>query len=178
MVDHLMIIGERRGLAWVLDHQKMAFPAGRESDAQTVAVGDSLFMYTTRGCFHNPTVDRGRIVGRAIVRTPVRRSAKALFISGKQFLYECAIEIVALAPFRTGVELQPLVPRLEAFPDPATWSARMRRALLPLSPADGRLLRAEVDAQAKGDVAEALHTYRRPVARDHVRQRSLASRVS
>ena len=51
--------------------------------------------------------------------------------------------VPALAPLRAGVELAPLVPRLNSFPDPRQWSARMRQTLVPLAAAD-MLLFAEL----------------------------------
>jgi hypothetical protein len=69
---------------------------------------------------------------------PSRGSYESLIIP-----YVVALDIETLAPFREGLELAPLVPRLRAtFPDPATWSVRMRRALVPLSDKDAKLLGA------------------------------------
>ncbi|MEW1778704.1 hypothetical protein [Streptomyces sp. NPDC086777] len=50
-----------------------------------------------------------------------------------------------LAPFREGLVLRDLVPWLSVFPDPATWSVRMRRASLTLPPADAELVRTELE---------------------------------
>ncbi len=41
-----------------------------------------------------------------------------------------------------GVELAPLVGRLDAFPDASTWSVRLRRSVVPLSDHDTTLIRA------------------------------------
>ncbi|MFE5401607.1 hypothetical protein ACFQ9Z_09405 [Streptomyces sp. NPDC056580] len=50
-----------------------------------------------------------------------------------------------LTRFREGLVLRDLVPRLSVFPDPATWSVRMRRASLTLPPGDAELLRTELE---------------------------------
>jgi hypothetical protein len=55
---------------------------------------------------------------------------------------------VNLAPYQRGVELAPLVARLHAFPRPATWTAHMRRALLPLDAHDAELLTRLLDRVA------------------------------
>jgi hypothetical protein len=47
------------------------------------------------------------------------------------------LNIETVSPLREGLELAPLVPRLgRTFPDPVTWSVRMRRALVPLDSRD------------------------------------------
>ena len=69
--DYLLVIGEKAALAWVLAEQRMAFPALRRSQAMTLEVGDELLIYTTRGCFHNPTGDIGRVMALATVTTRV-----------------------------------------------------------------------------------------------------------
>lgn len=53
--------------------------------------------------------------------------------------------MAGLAPFREGLVLRDLVPRLSVFPDLATWSVRMRRASLTLPPADAELVRTELE---------------------------------
>ncbi len=50
---------------------------------------------------------------------------------GREFSIGVTLRIELLAPLRDGVELAPLVKRLDAFPSPQSWSARMRRALVP-----------------------------------------------
>jgi hypothetical protein len=43
----------------------MAFPSYRAREVAPLRVGDPLFLYTTRGCFHSPKRDRGRVIGIA-----------------------------------------------------------------------------------------------------------------
>ena len=69
--NYLLVIGERAALAWVLAEQQMAFPVLRRSQAMALEVGDELLIYTTRGCFHNPTRDAGRVMALASVATSV-----------------------------------------------------------------------------------------------------------
>src|SRR6202051_2908697 len=68
-VGYLLVIGERDALAWVLTTQRMAVPDYRSREVSALEPGDQLFLYTTRGCFHNPTRDRGRVVGVAKATT-------------------------------------------------------------------------------------------------------------
>ncbi|MEU5521923.1 hypothetical protein ABZ759_14990 [Streptomyces sp. NPDC047860] len=142
---HLLIIGDRAALSWVVTEQRMAFPAGRAKAARTLAEGDEVFLYTTRGCFRNPTRDLGRVIGRASVAGPVRILDQPVVFGDRSFTEGCRLEVSGLAPFREGLVLRDLVPQLSVFPDPATWSVRMRRASLALPPEDADLLRADLD---------------------------------
>ncbi|MGW5778964.1 hypothetical protein [Streptomyces sp. NPDC003863] len=150
---HLLILSDREALRWVVTEQRMAFPAGR---SKPVSEGDEIFLYTTRGCFRNPTRDRGRLMGRATVSSPVGIMSKPLSIGERTFSEGCDLRILALAGWREGLVLSDFVPRLEVFPDPVTWSVRMRRAVLSLPDRDANLLRAAVTPllRAYDDVVE------------------------
>lgn len=161
--SYLLILGEREALAWVLRQQRMAFAEHRSAEAARLREGDRLFLYTTRGCFHNPTRDRSRIIGIAQVVDPVTRLPRPLRLSGRLFSSGCRLKIDRLAPYRLGLEVAPLVKRLDAFPDPATWSLRVRRTLLRLSDSDARLLEARLERfLVRG--GEALDEYLRATA--------------
>ncbi|MGW0797116.1 hypothetical protein [Streptomyces sp. NPDC002692] len=142
---HLLIIGDRAALSWVVTEQRMAFPAGRSRAAHALEEGDEIFVYTTRGCFRNPTRDLGRVVGTARVASPVRVLEEPVVFGERSFTEGCRLEVSALARFREGLVLRDLVPRLAVFPDPATWSVRMRRASLSLPPGDAEVVRAELE---------------------------------
>lgn len=148
---HLLIIGDRAALSWVVTEQRMAFPAGRAKAARALEEGDEIFLYTTRGCFRNPTRDLGRVVGRARIASPVRVLEKPVVFGERNFTEGCRLQVSDLARFRDGLVLRDLVPRLSVFPDPATWSVRMRRAALTLPPGDAALVRREL--------APLLHPY-------------------
>jgi hypothetical protein len=155
----LLPIADREALTWIVREQRTAFGEHRAREAEKLEPEDVLLLYTTRGCFRNPTRDRGRVIGRATVTAPVRRLAKPVVFGDREFPYIVEFRIESLAPRRKGVELAPLVTRLrETFPDPATWSVRMRRALVPLPPADARLLEGEL-RRAVPPYPEALSTY-------------------
>src|SRR5690606_15125050 len=102
--------------------------------------GDEIFLYTTRGCFRNPTRDLGRVIGRATVASPVRLLEKPVVFGERAFTEGCRLRLSGLARFREGLVLRDLVPRLSVFPDPATWSVRMRRASLTLPSKDADLV--------------------------------------
>ncbi|MGW0816219.1 hypothetical protein ACWD00_23650 [Streptomyces viridiviolaceus] len=88
--------------------------------------GDEIFLYSTLGCFRNPTRDLGRVIGWATIASPVRVLDQPVVFSGRTFTEGCRLQMTGLAPFREGLVLRDLVPRLSVFPAPVTWSVRMR----------------------------------------------------
>lgn len=157
--SYLLPIADREPLAWILREQRTAFGEHRAREAHALERGDVLFLYTTRGCFRNPTRDRGRVIGRATVQRAARRAGRAPAFGGREFPYVVELEIESLAPLREGLELAPLVPRLKrTFPDPRSWSVRMRRALVPLAGRDAALVERELGRHVVG-YADAIGTY-------------------
>jgi hypothetical protein len=156
---HLLVIGEREALAWVLSEQRMAFPATREREALALERDALLLLYTTRGCFHNPTRDRGRIIGQARVTSSPRRLADPVRFGEREYPIGCSLAVQRLVARGEGVELARLVPRMAAFPDAATWSVRLRRSLVPLGDHDLALARGELERLPSGSVDDAVATY-------------------
>jgi hypothetical protein len=147
---YLLPLADREPLAWILREQRTAFAEHRAREAAALESGDVLFLYTTRGCFRNPTRDRGRVIGRAVVAAPTKRARRAPTFGDRKYPYVVELSIESLAPFREGIELAPLVPKLRrTFPDPATWGIRMRRALVPLDPEDAEFLDRELPSVAR-----------------------------
>lgn len=142
---YLLVLGEREAIVWVLREQRMAFPATPRAEVARLAKGDQLFLYATRGAWHNPTRDRGRVIGRATVKSPVTAFDTPLEIAGMSFVSGCALRIDGLAPYPGGLELAPLVPSLDAFPNPTAWSIYLRRPLLQLSAKDAERLGQGLD---------------------------------
>jgi hypothetical protein len=144
--NFLLVISDREPLAWILATSRMAFSAGRISLAGQLSVDDRLFLYTTRGCFHNPTRDRGRVIGEATVASEVKPLPKPVDFGETSFPVGCDLIVMGLAAKGSGPVLADLVCKLNVFPDPRSWSARMRRVLVPLDPHDAELIRAELAA--------------------------------
>ena len=105
---YLLVIGGWDPLRWVLHEERMAFPAGRRTEAFKLAVDDGLLLYMTRRGFNDPCRSRGRIIEEAFVRSPVADVAPPIEIASRQFTMACDIEICGLAPMGQGVELAPL----------------------------------------------------------------------
>jgi len=144
--SYLLVIGHSAALAWVLAEQRMAFPALRRSQAMELEIGDELLVYTTRGCFGNPERDRVRLMGLAKVATDVGWLQEPVIFGERRYTLGCALDIQSVAALHEGVELSPLVAKLHVFPDARTWSAQMRRPLVPLDEHDASLLRHHLTA--------------------------------
>lgn len=134
--DYLLIIGDREPLAWILSEGLMAFPAHRSHDAGQVSEGDRLFLYTTRGCFHNPGRDRGRVIGEATVSTGVSTLKTPVEFGERSYSLGCSLDITGLAPRDEGPEMTGLVDDLHLLPDTKSWGVRLRRVLAPLDKHD------------------------------------------
>jgi hypothetical protein len=145
---YLCIIGDAQALAWVLVSGQMAFRSGRRSEIDALDVGDNLLIMTTRGCFRSRHRDRARVIGYAQITSRVKQAIEPIELIGRTFDRTCTLTVTHLAPVLTGVELAPLIDRLDAFPQKSAWSAYLRRPLLRLSHADAQLLRKELSAVA------------------------------
>jgi hypothetical protein len=146
---HLLIISDREPLAWVLESQRMAFPAGRTRSSLSLRKGDEVLLYTTRGCFGNPTRDLGRVIGLATLTSEVSTLDEPVTFQERRFTEGCRLRIHGLTPFGEGVVLRDLVDHLQVFPEPRTWSVRMRRASLKLPETDAALIKRELQPLLK-----------------------------
>lgn len=156
---HLLVIGEREALAWVLRESRMAFPKKRRPEVDRLRLGDQLFLLTTRGCFHDPTRDRTRVIGSATVTTPVVALDPPLELVGRVFPRGCGLQITSLSRYLTGVELGPLIEDLDAFPNKSAWSARLRRPLVVLSDRDASHLQRQLEPIAAESLAATTDEY-------------------
>jgi hypothetical protein len=145
VADYLLIIGDCDALQWVLNKRRMAFPPHRERLAGELSRGDRVFLYTTRSCWRNPTRDRGRIAGVGRVISEVKLYRRPIEVAGRPFTSGCDVVWDRLAPPREGLELVPLVPRLQVFADTPAWYMQLRRPLLRLTDADGESLARELE---------------------------------
>jgi hypothetical protein len=158
--DFLLIIGDREPLAWILTDGMMAFPAHRSKDAGQVEQDDRLFLYTTRGCFHSPGRDRGRIVGEATVTSAVAKLNKPVEFGEHSYSLGCSMDITGLAPRDEGPEMIGIVSDLNLFRDAnhKSWGVRLRRVLVPLDKHDAGVLHKQL-ARVIRPVAEARPRY-------------------
>jgi hypothetical protein len=123
----------------------MAFSPNRVRAARRLRVGDQLLFYSTRGAFNNPRFDRGRVFGVANVAGDVEDFPERIRIARRWFTAGCDLKLVGLTPMRTGLELAPLISRLEVFPSAGTkWAAKLRQPLVELPETDAALISQEL----------------------------------
>ncbi|MFC7762685.1 hypothetical protein ACFQY4_35045 [Catellatospora bangladeshensis] len=140
MTAYLAILSHRDAIRWVLAEQRMAFPSTPRAEVRALAAGDRLYLYATRGAMLNPTRDRGRIIATATATAAVRVLDEPVSLAGRVFASGCPLTVEGVVLHPGGLELQPLVNQLAAFPKPDAWSAYMRRPLLGLAENDVALL--------------------------------------
>lgn len=136
---YLLVVSDREPLGWILSQQRTAFPAHRSRAADQLQVGDRLVVYTTRGCFHNPTRDRGRVVAEAELTTKALTLVPPVRFGEREFTRGCGLKIDRVAPLDSGPILADLAGQLHSFP--ASWATHIRRTLVPLGERDFALLR-------------------------------------
>ena len=143
--SYLLPIADREPLIWILRERRTAFPIYRRRDAERLVKGDLLLLYTTRGCFHNPTRDRGRVIGVATVKRPTQELAEPIRFAEREFPIGVDLALETLVPRDEGVELAPMVADLrKTFANPAAWSATLRRALVPFDAGDAQQIIKEL----------------------------------
>ncbi|OLT45210.1 hypothetical protein BJF85_02150 [Saccharomonospora sp. CUA-673] len=162
MAHYLLVIGDREALGWVLTAQRMAFPAMNRSETRSLVPGDTLLLYTTRGCFKNPTRDRGRVISAGTARTAVSPLEEPISIAGREFSAGCEVTFDLATPWPTGVALSPLIAELDTFADAgANWSIRLRRPLVHLTDRDGGTIQNRLAALEPQPLDKVLDDYAR-----------------
>jgi hypothetical protein len=145
MASYLLPIADREPLIWILRERRTAFPVYRRRDAERLGRGDRLLLYTTRGCFHNPTRDRGRVIGVATIKRRAKDLAEPVRFGEKDFPIGVDLAFEALVSKGEGVELAPLITSLpKSFSNPAAWSASLRRALVPFDDKEAEQIAAKL----------------------------------
>jgi hypothetical protein len=158
----LVVIGDRDALWWVLSEGRMAFPVKRQwRVVSELDAGDALYVYTTRGAFHSPTKDRGRVIATATADGPAGPLDSPFELGGRVFPLGCAITVAELAPWREGVELAPLRGSLSSLPsEPGGYAMALRTPLVRLTTGDARKLSARLQ-QVTRPPGEVIEGYRR-----------------
>lgn len=157
--SYLLVLGERRALAWVLEEQKMAFASRWTRGARQLEPGDELILYATRGCFGNPTRDQSQVIGTAVVTSPVARLRRPIEIADRSLPQACKLRIEGVVPLLDGVDFVPLLPRLKSLHKDRSWAGQLRRPVVPLVQADAAMLRRLLSKRTRSR-AEVLPAYR------------------
>ncbi|WP_395111270.1 hypothetical protein [Actinomadura sp. SCN-SB] len=154
--NFLLVLGDREGLLWVLRERRMAFAPQRTRIVDQLKANDRLVLYLTRGCFRNPSRDRGRVVGTAELTGSLSELKPPMEIGGRIFTRSCPISLDEITPWGKGPELATLAPRLETFPE--SWAIHIRRTLVPISNHDYEVLTRAIEPETV-PLEEALPQY-------------------
>jgi hypothetical protein len=136
----MLIVSDREAFAWIVESKKMAVARSRVKSVSGLGPGARVFVYTTRGCFRNPTRDLGAIVALGTVTSDPRNLERPVEFDERSFEVGFDLNLEGLANHGDGVPISKHVEQLELFPDPQSWSARMRRTVVPLGAHDTALL--------------------------------------
>lgn len=156
MPTGLLVVSDREPLAWLLHQERFAIPESRATSGP--APGTTLLIYTTRGCYRNPTRDRGLVMGIATVTSDLARLEHPMTFRGRHYAAGFHLELNGVAPPHRGVDLGALAGSLEALPDRATWSARLRRSVVPLTDRDAQIITQSLTPLLR-PIAEQLPEY-------------------
>ena len=116
-----------------------------------LALGDRLFLYTTRGCFRNPKTGRSRVIGEVTVSGQVGPLESSVSFGERTYTVGCPLEITGLVDRGDGVDMVDSWGELDLFAglEPQTWGVRMRRVLVPISPRDAGVLHRKLSRRMK-----------------------------
>jgi hypothetical protein len=171
--NHLLILSDATGIAWVLSEGKMAFSDNRLGQARRLQPGDRVLVYATRKAFGNPNIWRGSLIAQARVAGGVHRLAEPVDIGERAYGHVVPLSVSSIAPFGSGVPLAACVDRLELFPDPRSWTGRIRRTVVGLPQHDADFLARELDLIASSP-SEVLQQYQQ--AAEHLAAKRAAVR--
>jgi hypothetical protein len=160
MAYYLLVIGDREALGWVLTEQRMAFRGFKRSEIQALTPDDTLFLYTTRGCFRHPERDRGRVIAEGKVATTVARLDEPMTFRDRAYPVGCGVEFKTATVWPDGLELAPLVAEMESFGSyKEHWSVWLRRPLVALTEHDAGLLRRCLSTHQNYPLPNVLDAY-------------------
>ena len=134
--DWLAVFGHPDGLAWVLEHERLAFEASRGREVKRLQAGDRVLLYAARAAFRRSGV--GGVIGSAQATTGVVPFDAPFRIARREFTLGARVAIRLLAPYEKVVEIPPLLNELTTFPTygPRSWMTVLRKPLLRLRPGD------------------------------------------
>ena len=156
MTTSLLVISDREPLAWLLRTASFALPAARAASAP--ALGTTLLLYTTRGCYRNPGRDRGLVMGVAQVASPPEPLQAPVTFRGHEYWIGLSLDLHGLCAVHEGVELGSLQGQLRLLPREGPWSYPLRRSVVPLSVGDARLISEHLEPLLR-PVSEVLRAY-------------------
>lgn len=151
MAGWLFVIGEENALHWVLAEKRMAFRG--HVNTTRLKPGDLIVVYATRGCWHNPTRDRGQVAAVGTIASPV--VAAPVEVSGEIMPHSCDLAFEVVLPERHGLPFDTLVARLPLTRSRTHWGPMLRRTIVGLSDTDVKVIRTAIHKAARNRESRA-----------------------
>lgn len=136
----LFVLGDRTGLDWVTENNRMAFVKHLSGIAKRIQPGDVAFLYGTKRLIGGPV---GRVLAMARITGSV--TTEPLKVEGGwNFSCWCPLRFEHRVAEQQGPAIRDLVGHLEFIKRKDQWSHYLRRGLVRLYPGDVRFLRDEM----------------------------------
>lgn len=143
---HLLVLGDKRGTAWVLREARTAFARERVRDAKGVPTGGRLLLYASTTAFGG----HSGLFGIATATRQVAYLDQPFRINMKQYDADMPLRFERLTAFRDFVDLKPLVDQLAIFRgNTDNWGVYLRRPLLELTDADEQTLLSALEGRLR-----------------------------
>lgn len=160
MAQYLLVIGNKAALAWVLREQQMAFPDFKRHEIRALGPGDSLFLYTTRGCFGDPNSGRSRVIAVGEATSAVTELRVPVTIGDRTYPYGCGVKFDRATTRGEGVEIGGIRPELDLFDGVGqNWSFPLRRPLVKLTEHDAKVIGGHLGECRLHPLAQVIAAY-------------------
>jgi hypothetical protein len=138
-VTHLLVLGDKRGTAWVLRESRMALARERVREASQISAGSPLLLYASGSAFGGAN---SGLFGLALAERKVEYLDSPFRLNFKEFHAHLPLKFQELTHFGDFVDMRPLVEELDLFAgNRDKWGVYLRRPLIPISSNDSDVLR-------------------------------------
>jgi hypothetical protein len=156
VTTHLLILGDKRGAAWVLSESRTALAKERVREVKKVQAGDRFLLYASNTAFG--TANAG-LFGHATVMRAVQYLPESFRMNFKTYEADIPLLIEGVVPLGGSVELGQFADRLDIFSgNREKWGVYLRRPVVTLGGKDTALLEEAVMPKC-GDPTALLPDY-------------------
>jgi hypothetical protein len=167
--EWLAVFGHPVGLAWVLEHGRLAFESSRAREVKRLQPGERILMYAAQGAY-KPKAKAGGVIAHGRVTSKVELLDEPWTSERRDFTLGAELSLDGLLPHGEVVEIPPLLGepgtqaqagQLKSFPNygPRSWMTVLRKPLVRLQPGGADLLIAALTPGAQAP-ASVLDGYR------------------
>src|SRR5262245_37154892 len=110
--SYILVLAHPRGLAWVLENERMAWQQQSANVGRPIEACDCLFIYASRGAL--PSLS-GTIIGEATALEALRRLEPAEPLGTSLLTHGFSLRLDSLVRPEDSVTLRSLVPKIAAF---------------------------------------------------------------